>query len=487
MATMVDGWARGIKAGNCLLVLALAGAPLYLRASAQAPALPEIPPLNMAAFPPETRKQVQQAYEAARASPRDADAVGKLGMLFSLYKRPDDAVACFKRAHELAPRSFQWLYFWGYLMFVDKKYKAAEAALTSALQLRPEYIAARLKLAESLLGSGKVEEAGRLYDGILKEYPDSAEACYGLGRVHAARGDQASAVEFYRQACELFPTYGAAHYALARAYRQLGQSDKAQEQLSLYERNKNIVPPVDDPLRDELRDLDMSAVSYLERGVFLEQVGRIQDAIKATERAVELDPKLVQAHINLLSLYGRVGNLPKAEEQYRAVMALNPEQFPKAHYDYGVLLLRKGKYKEAEEAFRHALRIDPSYTQARNNLGYMLERQGKIAEAEAEYRQALESDPNFRQAHFNLGRILVSQGKYKEGIQQLSQTLTPEDENTPAYLYALGAAYGRAGDRQNALRYLHQAREQASARGQAKLLADIDGDLRTLEAQTPKQ
>jgi tetratricopeptide (TPR) repeat protein len=508
---MADGLGRRIRGSNWLLVLALAGGPLYSCASEQAlaqgvklqhrfafvvsgssfseqaPAFPAIPQVDIRAFPPETETQVQQAYDAARAHPKDANAVGKLGMLLSLYKRPEAAKMCFRRAHELDPRSFQWLYFWGYLAFGEKRYKEAVTVLNSALQLRPEYLAARLKLGEALLGAGKVDEAAGVYEAILKEYPDTAEACYGLGRVHMARGDLAAAVKFYRQACKLFPTYGAAHYALAMAYRKLGQRAKAEEEVAIHQRNQNIVPPVVDPLRDELRALDVSAVTHLDRGVNLEQVGRVEEAIAETEKALQLDPTLVKAHLNLLILYARLGNAKKAEEHYQAVLALNPDQFPDAHYSYGVMLMGRGRYAEAEEAFRRTLRASPTHAPAHNNLGYLLERQGKLTDALAEYRKALESDPNYRQAHFNLGRVLVNQQDYKEGIEQLSQTLTPEDENTPAYLYALGAAYGRAGDRQNALRYLHQARKQGVTRGQAKLVADIEEDLRTLEGQGSPQ
>jgi thioredoxin-like negative regulator of GroEL len=45
--------------------------------------------------------------------------------------------------------------------------------LTSALQLRPEYLAAKLKLGEALLAAGKTKEAGEFYEGILKDHPDA--------------------------------------------------------------------------------------------------------------------------------------------------------------------------------------------------------------------------------------------------------------------------------------------------------------------------
>ncbi len=457
---------------------------------AQSPSLPEMPQLNITVFPPETRKQVQQAYDAAHEHPNDAGAVGKLGMLLDLYDQTRDAILCYQRAHELDPHSFRWPYYWGSILVEKKMNEEAVRVLTSALHLRPDYLPARLKLAEAIRESGNIEDTWKIYKAVLKDHPDSAEALYGLGGVYAARGDLANAMEFYSKACELFPTYGAAHYALAIVYRKLGQADKAQQHLEVNEHYKHVVPPVDDPLRDEMRALDLSAVALLDRGLALDQVGRTQDAIAETERAVQLDPKLVAAHTNLIILYGRIGKVEKAEEQYREVLALNPAQFDQfghAHYAYGVVMMEQRRYPEAEQALRRALQGNAFNAPVHNNLGYVLECEGKVSEAIAEYRKSLESDPNFRQARFNLGRILVNHEKYREGIEEISKTLTPVDENTPGYLYALGAAYGRSGDRTNALRYLHQAQQQAQARGQSKLLGDIEGDLQTLEGTPGSQ
>jgi len=454
------------------------------RGIAQAPdsasvefAAPEVPQVNIAGLPRETQEQVAQAYAAARKHPQEADAVGKLGMLLDTYHRSEDAVLCYRRAHLLAPAAFKWLYYWGSLLLHENKMGEALPILTSALRLEPEYLPARLKVGEALLGAGKTEEAGKIYEGILKDYSDTAEAYYGLGRAKAALGDQPAAAELYRQACQLFPTYGAAHYGLAVAYRKLGRSQEAEEQANLHERNKYIVPPLADPLRDELRALDTSAATHLERGVQLEQVGRIDDAIAETENALRLDPSIVRAHVNLLILYARTGKAKEAEEHYKAVLAMSPNQFPEAYYNYGVLLLKEDKFEEAEKAFRQTLALSPSNDAAHDNLGYSLERQGNLLEAAAEYRKAIEINPGSRQAHFKLGRILVHHEQYQEGIAQLLQTLTPADENTPAYLYALGAAYGRAGDSAQAVQYLQRAKEQATARGQTALAAEIEKDL----------
>jgi tetratricopeptide (TPR) repeat protein len=122
--------------------------PLVL--AAQTPSLPPLPDVIVSELPAETRKQVQEAYDAARRRSGDSAAVGKLGMLLDLYRRWDDAVGCYRRAHLLEPQDFKWLYFWGTLLLNQKKKLEAGVVLTSAVQLRPEYLPCRLKLAEAL-------------------------------------------------------------------------------------------------------------------------------------------------------------------------------------------------------------------------------------------------------------------------------------------------------------------------------------------------
>jgi len=96
----------------------------------------------------------------------------------------------------------------------------------------------------------------------------------------------------------------------------------------------------------------------LMKGVDLEKAGQLGPAIAEHEQAVGSDPKLAQAHANLIGLYARSGQNEKAEEQYRATVVLNPN-LPQSHYDFGVLLLNEARYREAEAAFRKALELDP--------------------------------------------------------------------------------------------------------------------------------
>ena len=150
-----------------------------------------------------------------------------------------------------------------------------------------------------------------------------------------------------------------------------------------------------------------------------------------------------------------------------------------------MLLFEQRKDVEAEEMFRKAVEANPFHSQAFHNLGFLREQQGRLDEALVFYRKAVERQPDYPLAHFNIGRILANQKKYDEAISHFLVALSPEDESTPAYLYALSATYARAGNREEALRYGRRAREQAAARGQTELLRSIDKHLQTLEATAP--
>ena len=234
------------------------------------------------------------------------------------------------------------------------------------------------------------------------------------------------------------------------------------------------------PLPAEASARKSASLEHLKRGAALEAGGKIEESIAEHETAVELDPGLLQAHVNLISLYGRTGQSGKAELHYRRGLEINPE-IPVLHYNYGVLLAGDRRMAEAADAFRACLKFDPYHADAHHNLGLILEAEGRLEEAASHHRSAIENRPDFRSARFHLGRILVNQGKLAEAIEQFGKTLSPEDDDTPRNMYALGATYVRAGDRLNGIKYLREALKRATALNQTQLVNSIERALKMLE------
>ena len=474
-----------VRAIACIPLLILAGMGVctcLAQADDQGLSLPELPPLAYDKMLSTVRAEVQKAYDLVLAHPQDAAANGKLGMVLHAHDLPTEAEVCYRRAHLLDPSSFRWTYYLGIVQVDQRNCGAAIPTFVEALRLSPNHLAAQLRMGECLLVSSQWDDAGKLYQKIVRDHPDNAEAYYGLGRVRAARDDFAGATESLRKACELFPKFAAAHFAMARAYRRLGKSQEAQQEIELSNKSEGGIPEIDDPLLAEVATLSRDYKTYLKVGAQSLASGRLQDAADAFEGALEINPQLAEAHTHLIYVYGQLGDARKAEEHYRAAVELDPK-VTEAYFNYGVFLMGHGRSPKATEAFQKAIAIDSHYAEAHSNLGYLLEGEEKSSKAVAEYRKALESKPDLTQANFSLGRLLVKEEKFEEGISHLLKALkTAGEEARASYLYAIGIAFADAGDLENGLRYLRLARDRAEARKQTSLLASIADDLRLLES-----
>jgi len=165
----------------------------------------------------------------------------------------------------------------------------------------------------------------------------------------------------------------------------------------------------------------------------------------------------------------------------------------------GVALLEQFKYKEAAEAFKNALKIDPKLNLAHVNLsialfnvpdlpaaqreaqntaalapeapqpyyilGLIAKLQSKPDEALAAFQRVLKIDLNDVGTNINVGQIYSQQRKYPEAIASFQLALAAEPYNATA-LYNLGQALMRAGQReegQKATERFKQLRERGSA------------------------
>ena len=450
-----------------------------LTASQQA-ALPPLPRLALDAYPPATRQALSRAYENATAHANDAAAVGGLARALHAWEQWSSAHDAYLRAQALAPATFEWHYLDAIVLERLARHADAASHLDEALRLSPDYVPARVKLAEALLESGDRDRSRLLFDALRANPLSEPAAEFGLGRLAAAEGRPDTAVVHLQRAVALFPEWGAAHYALALSYRALGRSDEARRALERHAQYGARWPAPDDPVLATVTALRDDAQTSLERGLKLAESGDLTGAIAAHEAALVRDPSIAQAHANLISLYGRTRNWTRAEEHYRAVVALG-FNLADAHYDYGVLLGLQEQWELAAAAYRQAIAVDPHHARAWNNLGQVLERQRQLEPAADAYRHAVGSEPRYRLARFNLGRMLIALARNDEAIVEFEKLIEPRDSETPRYLFALATAHVRAGHRDEGIKWATDARTLAQEYGQHDLVAAIERDLATLK------
>src|SRR5205814_6018464 len=126
-------------------------------------------------------------------------------------------------------------------------------------------------------------------------------------------------------------------------YRALGRPDEAQRALERHMEYGARWPALEDPVLAAVAALRDDAQTALQRGLKLAEEGDAAGAIAAHEAALARDPSIAQAHANLISLYGQTRRWAKAEEHYRAVIALGVN-LADAYNNYGGVLALQQKW-----------------------------------------------------------------------------------------------------------------------------------------------
>ncbi len=474
---------RGIFISAALL----AGPPLAVSAPAglQGEVLPDLVTaerINLAEWEPAVREQVSRAFEEARAKPQDATAVGRLGMMFQVYGKYELAETCYLRARGLDPKSSRWPY---YLGIVEKSLGKNEQAISftrESLQSEGNYAPARIRLAQLLLDTGDFGQSAELCRSVISKNSNLATAHFVLGQALAGKGDWPAAVESYRRACEIAVNYAAAHYALAMAYRNTGDMAKAREHLERHRVAKQLRQPSEDPMMDDVNSLYSGGLTQFAKGSAFYQQEKTAEAIKEFEAALETNPRLIAAHINLIALYGQLRQDEKAEAHFRAAVELDPG-WVETYYNWGLFLVQHDRKAEAAELFRKAVEVNPNYPEARVQLGLLLDDSGNSSEAADQYQRALEVNPNIRQAHYFLGRYLLGKGRVEEAIQHLLETTKVEDSWTPVCMQAVAIAYERGGNRDRALHFLREAKQRAVTLRQEALASQLQREIDRLASE----
>ena len=119
--------------------------------------------------------------------------------------------------------------------------------------------------------------------------------------------------------------------------------------------------------------------------------------------------------------------------------------------------LETGSPREARDAYRRAVELDPHHADAHVNLGRLLHEEGHAASAATHYRIALEARPGHAAAAFNLGVALEDLGRRPEALAAYERALETDPGMADAH-YNAALLYERAGKKAAAIRHLKACR-----------------------------
>jgi tetratricopeptide (TPR) repeat protein len=151
----------------------------------------------------------------------------------------------------------------------------------------------------------------------------------------------------------------------------------------------------------ELAEEYFRAASALDDG----DESRMEDAAAAYRKALELDPYLVPALINLANVHYSRDELVEAQALYERAIGLEPDFF-EAHFNLGNIYHDLGRFAEAQGCYREALKLNPFYADAHFYLAVTFEKMGLSHEA---------------RPHWRAYRQLAPQGEWVELAKEFSE------------------------------------------------------------------
>ncbi len=331
---------------------------------------------------------------------------------------------------------------------------------------------------------GKLQDAERLYQAILKSHPKHPDANHNLGLIAVAASEVDKALPLFKTALEANPKIEQFWLSYLDALIKENQWDDARKvieqgkkqglaeekikvvEAQLKSATKGEITDSAEPSQQQVNSLlehyqagrydaaETLAVSLTVRfpahpfawkalGALLKQTGRLAEALAAMQKAVQLAPEDGEAHSNQGNTLQELGRLEEAEASCAKAIALNPN-LPEAHYNLGNTHKVLARLDEAEASYKKAIDLKPDYAEAYSNLGVTLYELGKLNEAEACYAKAIALKPNFAEAHHNLGNTLQelrrldeAEVSYRKSIA-LKPGFTQAHSNLGSLLLAMG-------------------------------------------------
>jgi eukaryotic-like serine/threonine-protein kinase len=257
-----------------------------------------------------------------------------------------------------------------------------------------------------------------------------------------------AAIEKYRKATELDPHYALVYAKLAQAYVHLYSLRGNAGALELARGNCERALALDPELVE----------GYVAKAVMLEQMGDEEGAMEQFAKAIALDPSNPKTLLNQAGVYVRQNRFEDAERTYNRVLMERPNWWV-IHNDLGYALDRQGKYQEAIKAFRAASVAAPRSAMAFANLGGEYLTVGDFAGAAESLKKSLALSPNDLAAA-NTSLALRSQGKYAEALPFAMKAVQWNPAEHTNWL-ELGDCYSSMRNRQSEARsaYVRAAKE----------------------------
>lgn len=174
------------------------------------------------------------------------------------------------------------------------------------------------------------------------------------------------------------------------------------------------------------------------------QAGDLDAARAGFERAISLRPRTRDARLGLASVLRRQGQLEAAGEQFALIVSAGARD-PEVLVNQGDLFLARGEIEAAQRNFEAALALDPRRKEAIYNLGIVHQRRGEFDRAEERALASLAIDARYAAPYVLLGNLAAQKSDFATAVRHFATAVSLDASDVMARVN-LGASYLNLGD-----------------------------------------
>jgi tetratricopeptide (TPR) repeat protein len=277
---------------------------------------------------------------------------------------------------------------------------------------RPE-----LSLADgiALHRQGRLVEAERVYQDVLRQTPDDFDALHFLGVIALQTGRLDAGIELIAQSIALNPTNAAAHNNLGNGLLALNRHAEA---VASYDK--------------AIAQRTGFAETYYSRGNALMALHQPQAAVASYDAAIARKPDHANAYHRRGAALHELSRPEAAVESFDKAIALQPDHAD-AYYHRGNAFRALHRHAEALVSFDRAIALQPDYADAYCNRGNALRDLSRPEEAIASYDRAAELRPDFAAAYSNRGLALQELNRHEAAIESYDKAIALQPDFAGAW------------------------------------------------------
>ncbi len=221
----------------------------------------------------------------------------------------EEAIPILKEFLEKSPENAPIQFTLGKAYINSKQYDAAVAPLQKSLQLKPDQPGAHFYLGIAYSQMGQDADALKEFEAEIPISPEQDSAYSNAASLYDKAGNTDKALEYYKKAVQIAPQRPELHASLASIYEKKGDQASAQAEYKA------------------LADADpgRAAVTWYNVGAIAKNGDKNDEAVKAFQKAIELDPSYAIAHRELGYALVKQGDFKGAVAQFTKYLELAPK------------------------------------------------------------------------------------------------------------------------------------------------------------------